>query len=98
MTPMGTIATLLEQKLRAAFAPSKLLITDESARHAGHTGAHPEGESHFSITIESAHFEGVDRLTRARLVHECLGPDLLTRIHALSLRLSSTIEAHNQKV
>lgn len=95
---MGPIATTLEQKLRAAFAPSKLLILDESARHAGHAGAHPQGESHFSIDMESALFEGVDRIARARMVHDCLGADLMARIHALSLKLRSGLEADNPRV
>ncbi|MDA0654526.1 MAG: BolA/IbaG family iron-sulfur metabolism protein, partial [Proteobacteria bacterium] len=37
----------IRTKLEQAYAPLRLEIEDQSARHAGHAGAHPEGESHF---------------------------------------------------
>jgi BolA family transcriptional regulator, general stress-responsive regulator len=42
-----TIAETIREKLIAAFAPGELVIEDESARHAGHSGARPGGETHF---------------------------------------------------
>jgi len=46
----------IEVKLAATFAPVSLLVQDDSAQHAGHSGAREGGETHFSVTIVSAAF------------------------------------------
>jgi BolA protein len=53
---VGAVADALRRKLEAAFAPVRLEIVDDSHRHAGHAGARPEGETHFSVTVVSAAF------------------------------------------
>lgn len=75
----------IERRLREALAPEKLAIVDESARHAGHAGARPEGETHFRVTVVSAAFAGLPRLERQRRVHRLLADLLRERIHALAL-------------
>ncbi len=80
-----SVADIIRQKLSEAFAPSELVVTDESGRHAGHAGARPEGESHFRVEIVSAAFEGLPRVARQRRVYEILAEDLRTDIHALAL-------------
>ena len=37
----------IEDILTEAFDPVTLVITDDSARHAGHAGAAPGGETHY---------------------------------------------------
>lgn len=80
-----TVAETIREKLTRQFAPAWLSIVDESARHAGHAGAHPEGESHFAVTIVAAAFTGLGRVARQRLVYQTLADELATRVHALSL-------------
>ena len=80
-----TVAETIRDKLTGRFAPSRLVILDESHRHAGHAGARPEGETHFAVTIVAAAFAGLNRVARQRLVYETLADELATRIHALSL-------------
>lgn len=80
-----SVAETIRQKLSDRLAPSRLVIVDDSARHAGHAGAHPEGESHFTVTIVAAAFRGRNRVARQRLVYDTLAAELATRIHALSL-------------
>ena len=75
----------MEDKLRAAFAPTRLDIVDDSHRHAGHGGARPEGETHFSVKIVSTAFAGQNRVTRQRAVYAALAQELETRVHALAL-------------
>ena len=41
--------TSIEQKLSKTYTPQDLLITDESHLHEGHSGASPEGETHFRV-------------------------------------------------
>ncbi|HEY1560004.1 MAG TPA: BolA family protein [Caulobacteraceae bacterium] len=88
---MAGVAQRIEMKLRAAFSPSRLELSDESARHAGH--AHGGVESHFNLTIESAAFAGVSRLARQRLVMGALADELAGPVHALSIRALAPGEA-----
>lgn len=82
---MGRIAGTLREKLSAAFAPDQLEIEDDSARHAGHAGAAPGGESHFNIRIRSGAFAGQSRVARQRMVYRVLAEELAGPVHALSL-------------
>ena len=80
-----SVAAAIRAKLIERFTPVRLEISDESHRHAGHAGARPEGETHFSVTIVSPAFFGHSRVVRQRLVYQTLSAELATRVHALSL-------------
>lgn len=86
------VADSIRDKLTLRFAPTRLVIVDESHRHAGHSGARPGGETHFAVTIASATFAGLNRVARQRLVYETLADELATRVHALSLTTLATGE------
>jgi BolA protein len=80
---MSVSARDIEEALRAALAPQALAVQDDSHLHAGHAGAR-EGR-HFSVRIVSAHFNGLSRLARHRVVYDVLR-DLIPRgIHALAI-------------
>ena len=83
---MGEIADRMRRKLEAAFAPERLDIVDDSHHHAGHSGARPEGETHFHVTIVSAAFTGAGRVERQRKVYATLAEELKGRVHALQLK------------
>ena len=87
---MTDVETLMHERL-AALAPSRLEIVDESARHAGHPGAHQGG--HYRLLIVSAQFSGKTTLQRHRLVHDTLGELMRSKIHALSIRSLAPDEA-----
>lgn len=78
----------IRSRLEEAFAPRVLEVVDESERHRGHAGYQEGGESHFQVTIESEKFKGLSRIARHRAVHEALGRDLVSEIHALRLKLA----------
>jgi BolA protein len=80
-----TVAAAIRQRLTAALAPARLDLVDESARHAGHAGARPQGESHFRLTIVAAAFAGRSRIERQRLVFAALGDLMQSDIHALAI-------------
>lgn len=80
------IADIIERKMTDAFAPSRLELVDDSALHAGHAGARPEGESHFRLLVVSDHFKNHGRVERQRLVYQALGDLMATDIHALSIK------------
>ncbi len=86
----------IRAKLTAAFAPSLLEVTDDSARHAGHAGAVRAdgggGETHFHVRMVTAAFEGMNRVERQRRVHAALAEELAGSVHALSLALAAPSE------
>jgi len=85
----GPVAALIEQRLRAALAPTRLAVSNDSARHRGHAGDDGSGESHFSVAIESPRFAGMSRLERQRAVNAALGDLMRERIHALAIRATA---------
>jgi BolA protein len=81
-----TVAETIREKLTSAFAPVELSVEDESAKHAGHSGARPGGETHFSVRIVSDAFAWVSRVERQRRVYAALAQEMKPNgIHALSL-------------
>jgi BolA family transcriptional regulator, general stress-responsive regulator len=75
----------LRQKLEAALAPVDMEIIDDSARHRGHAGHDPRGETHFKVNIISAAFAGLAPVARHRLVYEAVAEELKERVHALNI-------------
>lgn len=80
------ISDEIEALLTAAFAPTRLAVCNDSAKHSGHSGDDGSGESHFTVEIESAAFAGVPRLNRQRMVNAALGDIPGQRVHALAVR------------
>jgi len=81
----GPVARRLEDKLRAAFAPARLVLVDESRHHAGHAAATPGGETHFRLEIVARAFAGKSRLERSRMIHRVLSEELAGPVHALAI-------------
>jgi BolA protein len=101
MNPV-TYKERMRQKLEAALAPAALEIVDDSARHKGHAGHDPQGETHFKIKIVSMCFSGLARVARHRLVYAALAEEIKERVHALNIEAlapneSADDESHNQK-
>ena len=80
------LANEMERLLTSAFAPSRLAVINDSARHHGHAGDDGSGESHFTVEIESAVFAGLSRLERQRMVNRALGDIPGQRVHALAIK------------
>jgi BolA protein len=93
MNPSGPVANRLREKLELALAPQALAIEDESSRHAGHSGAREDGESHFRVRIVSAAFQGLSRLERQRRVYAVLADEIEAGLHALALTTLTPEEA-----
>ncbi|MFQ5623113.1 MAG: BolA family protein [Paracoccaceae bacterium] len=75
----------IRNKLTAAFEPAVLRIDDDSEKHRGHGGYREGGETHFSVTIRAAVFDGMSRVARQRAVYAVLREEMAERIHALAL-------------
>jgi BolA protein len=83
----------MKKLLRERFAPNVLTLSDDSARHEGHAGASPGGETHYSLKLVSTAFEGLSRVARQRLVYDTLREEFATGLHALALDLKTPSEA-----
>ena len=94
-------ADRLRAALAQAFAPAFLQVQDDSAQHAGHSGAPAGGQSHYSVLLVSAAFQAVGRVARSRAVHTALagefGPAESGGMHALALTLRTPEEHAAQK-
>jgi BolA family transcriptional regulator, general stress-responsive regulator len=84
----GPLEIEMQTLLSAAFAPTRLVITNDSASHSGHSGDNGTGESHFTVEIEAAAFAGQSRVNRQRIVNKALGDLPGQRIHALAIKAS----------
>lgn len=89
---MGKVATAIDNKLRAAFVPVRLVIEDESSKHHGHAGWREGGETHFRVEIVSSAFEGKTRVARQRLVYAALKEELDAGLHALAMETLTPAE------
>lgn len=92
MTPahdLGPVGQRISAKLMEAFAPGSLQVIDESHHHAGHSGARPDGESHFRVVIVAEAFRGKSRVEQHRMVNAALADELKTRVHALAIQSSA---------
>jgi BolA protein len=92
MSAMQSRAARLEAILTRAFSPTLLRVDDDSARHAGHAGARPEGETHYNVLLVSEVFRGMARILRSRAVHAALAAEFADGMHALSLTLRTPEE------
>jgi intracellular septation protein len=87
-TPESDREQRLRTRLQTSFAPSQLLIEDESHLHAGHAGA-ADGHGHYRVRIVAEAFRGVPTVARHRLVYAAVGDLMQTDIHALAIEALS---------
>lgn len=71
------------KKKLSVLNPIQLDIQDDSALHLGHKGN--GGGGHFSLTIQSANFNGLSMVARHREVYKLLDKFIPEKIHALSI-------------
>jgi BolA protein len=85
---MNERADTIEKLLVDAFAPSEVLVKDQSHLHAGHAGA-KEGKGHFDVKVVSEEFTGQSRINRHRMVYDALGSFMQSDVHALRINAIS---------
>ncbi len=74
----------ITKRLTDAFAPSELVVTDESHMHVGHAGA-ASGAGHFHVLVRAEAFAGKLPIQRHRMVFAAVDDMMETEIHALSI-------------
>ena len=86
------VAQKITEKITKALEPTQISVKDESHLHAGHTGARPEGETHFRLTVVSSRFTNMTLVNRHRLINEALAEELQGPVHALAIKALSPDE------
>lgn len=92
MGRMQSRAERLNTILRERFSPAVLRVEDDSARHAGHSGARAGGQTHYNVLVVSEAFAGMNRVARSRAVHAALAAEFASGMHALALTLQTPAE------
>lgn len=73
--------------LTRELAPSHIELHDESAKHAGHSGARPGGETHYRLTISSPLFMGKSKVAQHQMIYALLADELANGLHALAIEV-----------
>ena len=81
----------IKKLLNESFNPDLLEIIDNSAAHAGHSGAR-SGGGHYHVTIIAEAFEGKSLVQRHQLIYKALGDLMKQDIHALGINALSPSE------
>lgn len=90
--PAAPVASAIRRKL-GALRPASLVVTDNSAAHAGHAGARGlDGESHFKVAVVADAFDGLSAVKRHQLIYALLKEEMAGPIHALEIEARSVAE------
>ncbi len=73
----------INRALTRALAPCHIELRDETRRHSRHREA--AGRFHLALRVVSPRFEGLNQITRHRLVNSILADLLAGPLHALRL-------------
>ena len=88
--PTVPTAEAIEARLREALSPVQLEVIDESADHAGHSGANGLGfGTHFRVRIGGPVFVGQSRVAQHRLVYDALQKFTDAGLHALAIEIKA---------
>jgi BolA protein len=79
-----SVEALMRQRL-AALEPVSLELLDESAKHRGHAGWKPGGNTHWRLSIVAEAFRGKPTVARHRMIYQALGELMNDPIHALAI-------------
>ena len=82
------VETLIHSKIISVLSPSHVEIVNESFKHNVPKGS----ESHFKVLVVSDVFEGKSLVERHRMVNHCLGEELKSSIHALSIQAKTNAQ------
>jgi len=92
LSAMLTRAERIEAVLRQHLTPELVRVADDSRLHAGHAGAQPGGQTHYSVLVVAEAFRGQTRIARSRAVHALLEGEFQGGLHALALTLRTPDE------
>lgn len=75
------------QTLKESLDPSVLEVVDDSDKHAGHAGASPAGQTHYTVTITADRFTKESTVTCHRIIYGLLDHEFNSGLHALAIHV-----------
>ena len=81
----------IRERLRSRLPAESVEVENQSHLHVGHAGA-AGGGGHYAVTVVSKTFEGLNTLSRHRLVYAAVEDLMKKEIHALSIYVKTTEE------
>ena len=78
--------------LANALNPTRLEVSDDSHKHAGHAGAREGGETHYAVIIESEALRGLSKVQMHQRIYALLDNEFKTGLHALAIQASAPKE------
>jgi BolA protein len=85
---MKVTADNLRVRLTECLTPTHLVVLDESAAHAGHTGSNgTDFGTHFRVQIASPFFTSQSRVACHRLVYDAVQDFIDQGLHALAIEV-----------
>ncbi len=78
----------IETRLKETFAPTHLVIENESHMHS----VKPGSETHFKVVVVSPTFEGLSLVARQRRVNASLSELFAAGLHALTMKVATPAE------
>lgn len=82
----------LLERFQQVFPKAAIQMDDESHLHAGHAGA-SGGAGHYRVRVIDARFNGLQRISRHRLVYDAVSDWIPARVHALNIVAMTPEEA-----
>ena len=86
----------INDHLTQLFEPTHISVVDESHKHAHHQGTPHTHNTHFHITIVSAHFDGQSLINRHRAINNALQTAFDDTLHALKITAKTPAEWPSQ--
>jgi BolA family transcriptional regulator, general stress-responsive regulator len=78
----------IQTRLQAHLNSKQVLVTDESADHAGHMGANESlSGTHFRVKIAANAFSTPNRVQRHRIVYDAVQDFMERGLHALAIEI-----------
>lgn len=81
----------IHQKLQAALSPNLLELKDESAKHAGHSGASADGQTHYALRIRAESLSNLSKVQAHQRIYAILAEEFSSGLHALSIEVVKAV-------
>ena len=73
------------RKTLQTLSPAELEVIDDSEKHRGHGGWREGGDTHFTVRIRTAAFNGLSRVECHRRINAMLADEFARGLHALAI-------------
>ncbi|WP_039455931.1 BolA family protein [Candidatus Jidaibacter acanthamoebae] len=75
----------IDNKLRSAFHPDYLEVSDDSLAHKGHLNYKQGTVTHIKIKIKSSSFKDKTKISMHQLIYKTLAEEIKMGLHAISI-------------